>query len=57
MNAMKILKQRRSPVRRVFSSLYYANISLHTAVVAVPVADKFEIENQRRTGDRRSLLK
>jgi hypothetical protein len=30
---------------------------LHTAVVAVPVADKLEIENQRRTGDRRSLLK
>jgi low temperature requirement protein LtrA len=57
MNAMKFLKERRSPVRRVFSSLYYGHISMHTAVVVVAVTDKFEIENQRRTGDRRSLQK
>ncbi len=55
MNAMKFLKDRRSPVRRLFSSLYYGHISMHTAVVAVAVTDKLEIENQRRTGDRRSL--
>jgi hypothetical protein len=57
MNAIKFLKERRSPVRRVFSSLYYGYISMHTAVVAVAVADKLEIENRRRTGDRRSLQK
>ena len=57
MNAMKFLKERRSPVRRVFSSLYYGHISMHTAVVAVAVADTLKIENQRLTGDRRSLQK
>jgi hypothetical protein len=57
MNAMKFLTERRSPVRRVFSSRYYGHISMHTAVVVVAVTDKFEIENQRRTGDRRSLQK
>jgi hypothetical protein len=57
MNAMKYLKERRSLVRRVFSSLYYGHISTRTAVVAVAVADKLEIENQRRTGDRRSFQK
>jgi len=55
MNAMKFLKERRSPVRRVSSSLNYGHISMHTAVVVVAVTDKFE--NQRRTGDRRSLQK
>jgi hypothetical protein len=55
MNAMKFLKERRSPVRRVFFSLYYGHFSIHTVVVAVAVTDKLEIENQRRTGDRRSL--
>jgi hypothetical protein len=57
MNAMKFLKERRSPVRRVFFSLYYGHITKHAAVVAVGVTDKLEIENQRRTGDRRSLQK
>ncbi|MGC1321607.1 MAG: hypothetical protein WA849_05465 [Candidatus Udaeobacter sp.] len=57
MNAMKYLKERRSLVRRVFFSLYYGHISTHTAVLAVAVADKLEIGNQRRTGDRRSLQK
>jgi hypothetical protein len=57
MNAMKFLKERRSSVRGVFSSRYYGHISVHTAVVVVAVTDKFEIENQRRTGDRRSLQK
>jgi low temperature requirement protein LtrA len=57
MNAMKFLKERRSPVRRVFSSLNYGHISMHTAVVVVAVTDKFENENQQRTGDRRSLQK
>jgi hypothetical protein len=57
MNAMKFLKERQSPVRRVFSSLYYGHISMHIAVVAVAVADRLKIENQRLTGDRRSLQK
>jgi hypothetical protein len=57
MNAMKFLKEQRSLLRRVFSSLYYGHISMHTAVIAVAVTDKLEIENQRRTGDQRSLQK
>ena len=55
MKPMNFLKERRSPVRRVFSSLYYGHISMHTAVVVLAVTGKFEIENQRRTGGRRSL--
>jgi hypothetical protein len=57
MNAMKFLTERRSPVRCVFSPLYYAHVSLHAAVVVVAVTDKLEIEKRRRTGDRRSLQK
>jgi hypothetical protein len=57
MNAMKFLKERRSPVRRVFSSLYYGHIRMDAAAVVVAVTDKLAIENQRRTGDRRSLQK
>ncbi len=55
--AVMFLKERRSPVRRVFSLFSCGRPAMHVACGAMDVLNKSDTENRRRTGDRRSLEK
>ena len=55
--AVMFLKERRSPVRRVFSLFSCGRPAMHAVCAATDVLNKPDTENRRRTGDRRSLEK
>ena len=49
------LKERRSPVRRIFSLFSCEPPTTHVAFAAMGVLNQLDTGNRRRTGDRRSL--
>jgi hypothetical protein len=55
--AVMFLKERRSPVRRVFCLFRCGDAATHIAFAVMAVSTKRYTENRRRTGDRRSLEK
>ncbi len=55
MNENVFAKERRSPVRRLFSSLCHGLPVMHVALVAADAIAKLKLRNLRRTGDRRSF--
>ena len=55
--AVMFLKERRSPVRRVFSLFSCGRPSMHVACGTMDILNKPDTENWRGTGGRRSLEK
>ena len=56
-DAVMFLKERRSPVRRVFALFSCGRLAMHVVCAATDLLNKPDTENRRRTGDRRSLEK